>query len=928
MSESSPQLPLEQRVANALDAAGDLSGPALLAHLRRAHADDPELIAEVGTLLNLASQDNPVLDSRPLDGARTALGRLHDALASDVRSNGPATSGFDSVPHLPLPATIGAYRILRIIGEGGMGLVYEAEQPNPKRRVAIKVIGRGVNSRATLARFRNEAQVLGQLKHPGIAQIYEAATDPTTGEAFFAMEYIDGPALTRFASDRGLSDRDRVELVARVCDAVQHAHQKGVIHRDLKPGNILVESTSDESPTSPSARVTFTPKVLDFGVARLTQDPGGAITESATLALDAHRIVGTLGYMSPEQFEGKPELLDTRSDVYSLGVILYELLAGRLPIDVKDLTITQAATRVRHEAPARLGRTRPTLRGDLEIIAAKALSKEREARYSSAAELAADLRRFLNHEPIAARPPGTLYTLGKFARRKPALTLVSSIAFFSLVGATLFSSIQYQRADAARRAEVQQAQLANQRAQAELAARERADRAGQLTKAVKEFLLFQLIGAASPERMGYEAKVLDVIKNAEEGVGKTFADSPETEAEIRFELARVYDTLGQWDKSLEQIDRSLAIFTKLEGADGPRSIGALSQKAIALANTNRFEDSLATARDALEKQTRIRPLDYSSRVAMAASLGNSLQALNRYSEAEPVLLEGIALAEANLPPGSVTRINIRSTYLAMLSAMERAEETVPQLKRLLAEQEAASGTDHPLSLTTRNNLVNVLVKLRQNEEALEYALPMVEQAKRIFPEGHVHRGIAFTTVAAVLRRNQRPLEAAALAEEAFRNFTRANGDFAFFTEKAAEFAYLSYNQAKDADRAKTWGLQYIACRYLGASEPELTSLKARLTEMAPSQGRKRTTEGAAQILSDLIANSDTLAPPESGRRAAYFANLARACVLLDLRGQAPDLIVKAEAELPISPRAESDKKLIEAAKAMLAKPRESPESIR
>jgi serine/threonine protein kinase len=924
MSEPAPQLPLEQRVARALDLAGALSGPALLAHLRRAHADDPELVAEVSTLLTLASQGNPVLDSRPLDGARTALGRLHDALASDARSSGAGTNDTAPGAAQPMPAAIGAYRILRIIGEGGMGLVYEAEQPNPKRRVAIKVIGRGAHSRATLARFRNEAQVLGQLKHPGIAQIYEAATDPATGEAFFAMEYIDGPALTTFASEKALSDRESVELVARVCDAVQHAHQKGVIHRDLKPGNILVESSSDDSPTAPASRISSHPKVLDFGVARLTQDAGIGATESATLALDAHRIVGTLGYMSPEQFEGKPELLDTRSDVYSLGVILYELLAGRLPIEVKDLTITQAATRVRQETPPKLGRERPGLRGDLEVIAAKALSKEREARYASAAELAADLRRFLNHEPIAARPPGTLYTLGKFARRKPALTLVSCIAFLALVGATIFSSIQYQRADAARRAEAEQAVLANQRAEAELLARERADRAGKLTKAVKEFLLFQLIGAASPERMGYEAKVLDVIKNAEESVGKTFADSPETEAEIRFELARVYDTLGQWDKSLDQIDRALAMFTKLEGPEGPRTVGALSQKAIALANTNRFEESLSTARDALEKQTRTKPTDYSSRVAMAASLGNSLQALNRYSEAEPILLEGIALAEANLPPGNVTRINIRSTYLAMLSAMERAEDTVPQLKRLLAEQEAASGTDHPLSLTTRNNLVNVLIKLKHNEEALEYALPMVEQAKRIFPEGHVHRGVAFTTVAAVLRRNQRPLEAAALAEEAFRNFSRANGDFAFFIEKAAEFAYLSYNQAKDADRAKAWGLQYIACRYLGASEPELTSLKARLIEMALSQGREKTNEGAAQILSDLIAKADTLAPPESGRRAAYFANLARASVLLDVPEQAPDLIARAEAALPISPRAESDKNLIEAAKALVAKKPAAP----
>lgn len=913
MSDPGSVPPLEQRIAKALDAAGDLSGPALLAHLKEVYGNDPELITEVSALLDHANEENAVLDARPLDSARTALGRLHDALASDVRTSERRSGGSDGSGAAPssMPATIGAYRIVRVIGEGGMGLVYEAEQPNPRRRVAIKVIGRGASSRAALARFRNEAQVLGQLKHPGIAQIYEAATDPGTGEAFFAMEYIDGPSLTQFVKEKQIGDRERVELVARACDAVQHAHQKGVIHRDLKPGNILVESASDGTPT---------PKVLDFGVARLTQTSAGSAIESPTLALDAHRIVGTLGYMSPEQFDGKPELLDTRSDVYSLGVILYELLAGRLPIEVKDLTLTEAATKVREQSPARLGRTRPGLRGDLEIIASKALSKEREARYASAAELAADLRRYLNHEPISARPPGTLYTLGKFARRKPALTLVSSVAFLALVGATAFSWIQYRKAEVSRRAEAEQALIAIQRAEAELAARERADRANQLTKAVKDFMLFQLLGAASPERLGYEAKVMDVIRNAEEKVGTTFAASPETEAEIRYELSRVYDALGQWDKSVEQIDLAIAAFTKLEGPDGPRSVASIGQKAISLSNANRVDEALKVLPEAIERQKRIGPDKYGSRVPLLAALGNIYQSRQRYAEAEPLLLEAIALAEAHLPPGNVTRVNARATYLAMLGAMERYEEIAPQLERLLQEQEAANGIDHPLSLTTRNNLVNVLVRLKRNEDALRYATPMVEQAKKIFPEGHPHRGIALITVSNVMRRNRQSLESAKLAIDSFHIFQAAAGEFGFFAERGAEFAYLSYVQAKDPELAKQWALQYMACRYLNASEEELPSLTARLLENAKSQGQESTPAGAVLILADLIAKADTLAPKEFGRQSRYFANLARAAVLLNAREQAPDLIARAEAELPKSTLPEADKKLIDAAKAMLATP--------
>lgn len=899
-------LSLEQRVARVLDDAGDMSGPSLIAFVRGRCENDPDVVREVEALFNLAGDENPILDSPEFAPDRLALDRLHAAISSKADSSESPTSAFDKgrdLP-LPLPQSIGPYRVVRLIGEGGMGLVYEAEQTSPKRRVAIKVIARGVATRAMLARFRNEAQVLGQLKHPGIAQIFEASTDVATGQAFFAMEYVEGPPLTRFVRDRGLSDRQRVDLLARVCDAVQHAHQKGVIHRDLKPGNVLVEVASGG---------TYAPKVLDFGVAKLTNNED----ESATLALDANRIVGTLGYMSPEQFEAKPEQVDTRSDVYALGVVLYELLAEKLPLDLNNLTITQAATKVREHVPTKLGRIRASLSGDLEVIAAKALHKDREQRYSSAAELAADLRRFLAHEPIAARPPGTLYTIRKFARRKPALTGISIGSVLALIAATIFSTAQYRRAVKAREAEAAQTVLANLRAKSEQEARERADAANKVTEAVKDYLVFQMIGAAAPDKLGYDVKVVDVLKGAEAGIAEKFGDSPNLEAEIRYEIARIYNTLGMWPQSIEQHGRSIDIYRTLEGPDGPHVVQGESQRAVSLANAGEQDKALAEFERIYPKFERVMADNYVGRIAAAVSYGNMLQSRQEFDKAEKVLTDTIKLADEHLPPGHSSRLNARATYLVMLNAMNRVSEVEPQLKQLLIDQEAANGKYHPLSLTTRNNLVNVLLRLKRDKEALEYAAGMVEQAEKIFPEGHTHRGIPLVTLAAALRRNGRASEAAPLAARASDIFESAGGDFGYFAEKAAEFATLSYSDADDETNVRLWAMRYAGCRFRFASEPERSSLKARLLDVARYFKRERNDDEARTTLRDMIAAADSLAPAGNDRRSRLFINFARAAIDLGEKDLATPLLAQAEPAVAKSRNQEDDARLLSSVQAEL-----------
>ncbi|MBK8268812.1 MAG: serine/threonine protein kinase [Planctomycetes bacterium] len=358
-----------------------------------------------------------------------------------------------------LPDFIDRYRIIRELGRGGMGIVYEAEQASPRRRVALKVIRQAFASADLVRRFHQEAYVLGQLRHPGIAQIIEAGTTriESNDVPYFTMELIEGVPFSRHAAS--LTQSDRIELLARVCDAVQHAHQKGVIHRDLKPANIQVVCQDKESSPrtgSSSGSGSFIdaigqPKIMDFGIARLTDSD----VQVTTIQTSTGQIVGTLGYMSPEQAEGNVPAIDTRCDVYALGVIMYHSLSGRLPHDLAGKPIAEAARIVRDEEPVRLSKA-CAVPGDLETIVNKAIERNPDRRYPTAASLADDLRRFLASEPISAHPPSAFYQFRKFAVRNKALfggafmTLVALL--FGLAGTIWFAMGQRQAKVAAQRA--------------------------------------------------------------------------------------------------------------------------------------------------------------------------------------------------------------------------------------------------------------------------------------------------------------------------------------------------------------------------------------------------------------------------------------------------------------------------------------------
>lgn len=404
--------------------AFDLSPGDAAALLERECAGRDDVRSEVESLLRA----NRKADTRfnPLDGS----------IAQQLLTQAAGWDGND-------PEQIGPYRIVRRIGQGGMGVVYLARQSHPERAVALKVLRGAVAPTGLRKRFEREVRLLGQLHHPGIAQIYEAGVAEAPGGGgtlpYFAMEYVDGSPLTEYANARRLCTDDRLELFAKVCDAVQHAHQKGVIHRDLKPANILV--VDDTATNAPTDGTVGRPRILDFGVARLTDTE----IQTVTMQTDVGQLIGTIPYMSPEQVLGDSSVLDTRSDIYSLGVVLFELLSGRRPYDLRGRSLAEAAKVITEQEPTSLGSVDTTLRGDLDTIVLKALEKEKDRRYVSAADLAADIRRYLSDQPITARPQTTFYLFRKFARRNRGLVIASAAAVVCLVVGLIVVSILAQR---------------------------------------------------------------------------------------------------------------------------------------------------------------------------------------------------------------------------------------------------------------------------------------------------------------------------------------------------------------------------------------------------------------------------------------------------------------------------------------------------
>lgn len=662
------------------------------------------------------------------------------------------TSGIES--ETDLPEKIGSYRIIRLLGEGGMGSVFEAEQEQPRRTVALKVIRPGLLTAQMLQRFDRESHALARLQHPGIARIYEAGTaDYGWGsQPYFAMEFIDGVALDSYADLHQLDARQRLGLMIQVCEAVDHAHRRGVIHRDLKPGNILVDEIGQ-------------PKILDFGLARVTDSD-----IRATRQTDIGQLLGTLAYMSPEQVLADPLAVDTRSDVYALGVILYELLAGKLPYSLSH-QLHEAVRTIREQDPAPLSVVSRSYRGDIETMVAKALEKDRERRYSSAAELAADIRRYMEDEPISAKRPSTAYQLQKFARRNRALVIGVAAVFVALIAGVLASMREAARARAAEssalaaqqaasrdrdravKAEIQAVQDRNAAQVSESQARhdrnaameekKRADREAAIAAGVNAFLQNDLLAQASANRQSGrrappdpDLKVRTALDRAAERITGKFNKQPEVEAAIRSTMGESYTDLGVYPEARKQLERALELQLQVLGPENPKTINTMH----VLGRTALYQGKHADAESLSSRTLEI------SRRALGASHPTTLDAMNglanayyiqgKYAQAEALYSEVLKIRRRMTGPEGIDTLamnNLASVYSAQgkyLQAEALQIQTVEIRTRLF-------GAENPATLESRNVLANVYYLQSKYKEAEAIHSQVAEARRRILGRNHL-----------------------------------------------------------------------------------------------------------------------------------------------------------------------------------------------
>jgi serine/threonine protein kinase len=739
-------------------------------------------------------------------------------------SNPEATLDSAAAPvGVPAPdlGSIGLYRLIRKLGEGGMGQVWLAEQSAPvKRQVALKIIKAGRYDESALLRFDVERQALAIMDHPAIAKVFEAASTPE-GQPYFVMEYVPGLAITTYCDQKHLSVQERLALFIKICEGVQHAHQKAIMHRDLKPSNILVVEV-DGKPL---------PRIIDFGIAKAISQEG----EDETLVTRAGGMVGTPGYMSPEQADPNVLDIDTRTDVYSLGVVLYELLTGVLPFDAKqwqtkpfhvmlrqlheedppspstrisgDSTSTTTAQR-RNVDPRQL---ESLLRGDLDWITLKALEKDRARRYGTPSELAADINRYLRNEPVVARPASTAYRTKKYVQRHKVGVVAATAMALLLIAFGVMQTMQLRRTT-----------------------RER-DRADRITA----FMTGMFKVSNPSEARGNDIRAREILDKSATDIDTGLANEPELQAQMMNVIGTVYQSLGLTSKAEPLLRRALEIRQRILGPRNPDTLQSQQDLAVAVLAQSHYPEAEKLCQETMETRRQVLGPEHHDTVDSMVQLARILGFESRYAEAEKLNRDALEVARRKWPQDTLTA-TAQSLLADTLTREGKYPEAEKAAREALETDRRALGSDHPSVLRDMFNLAGILTEEQHYADAQEVYTQLIESARRVLGPQHPSTLVGMSALAALLDEEKRFSEAEKLDRQVLEAqlqtlgpkhastlLTMGNLGFALIEEK-------KYPEAEKVLREALDGLR----RVLGPTHEVTSGAAYKLARVLASEGKR------------------------------------------------------------------------------------------
>jgi len=618
---------------------------------------------------------------------------------------------------------IGPYTLLELIGVGGMGQVWLAEQKEPvRRRVAVKLTRSSTDTADVVARFESERQALALMDHPNIAKVFDAGSTPD-GRPYFVMEYVAGLPITAYCDKHQLTTRQRMELFIHVCEGVQHAHQKAIIHRDLKPSNILVGEVNGKP----------MPRIIDFGVAKATAQ---RLTDQ-TIYTRVGTVIGTLEYMSPEQADSAGQDIDTRTDVYSLGVILYELLVGALPLDFNKLPFDQALKLLREEEPPKpstLLRTRsdtstktaenrgadlPTLtrqlQGDPDSIVLKAVEKDRSRRYSTPLELSADLQRYLRNEPVMARPATTAYRVKKYTQRHKGLVAGAAAVFIVLLAGVIVSTWEARRARTA----------------------------AVLAQATSDFLENDLLAQADNTRQSGpdtkpdpDLRVRTVLDRAAAKIEGKFNQQPEVEASIRTTIGRAYESLGVYPEARKQLERALELRRRVLGNENPQTLVTAYYLARVANDEGKYAEAETLQSQTLEIARRVLGPEHPDTLLVMKGLAVSYIFETKLAQAEPLNIQVVEIERRVLGPEHPETLRAMNNLGTVYYFQGKYAQAEALFSQVLEIERRVLGPEHPDTLRAMHNLSTAYGAQNKRAQADVLSKQTVEGRRRVLGPEH------------------------------------------------------------------------------------------------------------------------------------------------------------------------------------------------